>query len=92
MEFVKFASELKICCCIFFVWKRRRRRSGRRKKASGRKSRERSARRVEDIIDKASVRRRRLPDGKDAVYAADGTLALESLRGVELTLAMARHY
>jgi hypothetical protein len=33
-------------------------------------------RRVEDLIGKGSVRR--LPDGKDAGYAADGTLAARS--------------
>jgi hypothetical protein len=36
-------------------------------------------RRVEGIIGKGSVRR--LPDGKDAGYAADGTLAARSFTG-----------
>ena len=61
MEFVKLADERKNMLLHIFVWKRRRRRSGRRKMHQDGKSRERSARRVEDIIGKASAVAERMP-------------------------------
>ena len=44
-------------------------------------------RRVEDLIGKGSVRR--LPDGKDAGYAANGTLAFRAVAGFESMAAQA---